>query len=122
MLFDVYCSNSYTAKYLWDELDMKYNTQEQRVKKYIVFKFIRYQMVENRAVAEQTHDVINLEHALADAEMKLPEKFLVMLDTRPKLFPNKKAKTEQATVYMVVGGFSDASISEATEGPSVEGQ
>ena len=35
-------------------------------------------MVEDRSVAEQTHEIINLEHALADAEMKLPEKFLVM--------------------------------------------
>ncbi|KAL0402308.1 UNVERIFIED_CONTAM: hypothetical protein Slati_4260700 [Sesamum latifolium] len=35
-------------------------------------------MVEDMSVAEQTHEIINLEHALADAEMKLPEKFLVM--------------------------------------------
>ncbi|KAK4404330.1 hypothetical protein Sango_0801600 [Sesamum angolense] len=35
-------------------------------------------MIENRSVAEQIHEIINLEHALADAEMKLPEKFLVM--------------------------------------------
>ncbi|KAK4405931.1 Retrovirus-related Pol polyprotein from transposon TNT 1-94 [Sesamum angolense] len=37
---------------------------------------MRYQMVEDRSVAEQNHEIINLEHALADAEMKLPEKFL----------------------------------------------
>ncbi|KAL0303152.1 UNVERIFIED_CONTAM: hypothetical protein Sradi_6183300 [Sesamum radiatum] len=30
------------------------------------------------SVAEQTHEIINIEHALADAEMNLPEKFLVM--------------------------------------------
>ncbi|KAL0294253.1 UNVERIFIED_CONTAM: hypothetical protein Sangu_2519100 [Sesamum angustifolium] len=35
-------------------------------------------MVEDRSVAEKTHEIINLEHALADAEMKLPEKFLIM--------------------------------------------
>ncbi|KAL0433266.1 UNVERIFIED_CONTAM: hypothetical protein Slati_2660900 [Sesamum latifolium] len=39
---------------------------------------MRYQMIEDRSVVEQTHEIINLEHALADAEMKLPEKFLVM--------------------------------------------
>ncbi|KAL0342900.1 UNVERIFIED_CONTAM: hypothetical protein Sangu_1177400 [Sesamum angustifolium] len=27
-LFDAYCSDSYTAKSLWDELDRKYNTKE----------------------------------------------------------------------------------------------
>ncbi|KAL0411695.1 UNVERIFIED_CONTAM: hypothetical protein Slati_3759200 [Sesamum latifolium] len=85
-LFNVYCSDSYTAKSLWDELDQKYNTEEQRLEKYSVFKFMRYQMVEDRSVAEQTTEIINLEHALADAEMKLPEKFLVMsiVDKLPK--------------------------------------
>ncbi|KAL0346116.1 UNVERIFIED_CONTAM: hypothetical protein Sradi_4442900 [Sesamum radiatum] len=47
-------------------------------------------MVEDRSVAEQTHEIINLEHALADAEMKLPEKFLVMsiVDKFPKSWKN----------------------------------
>ncbi|KAL0302302.1 UNVERIFIED_CONTAM: Retrovirus-related Pol polyprotein from transposon TNT 1-94 [Sesamum calycinum] len=47
-------------------------------------------MVEDRSVAEQTHEIINLEHALADVEMKLPEKFLVMsiLDKFPKSWEN----------------------------------
>ncbi|KAL0448877.1 UNVERIFIED_CONTAM: hypothetical protein Slati_1444100 [Sesamum latifolium] len=77
-LFDVYCSNSYTAKSLWDELDWKYNTEEQGLEKYSISKFMRYQMVEYRFVAEQTREITNLEHALTDAAMKLPEKFLVM--------------------------------------------
>ncbi|KAL2232001.1 UNVERIFIED_CONTAM: Retrovirus-related Pol polyprotein from transposon TNT 1-94 [Sesamum indicum] len=77
-LFDVYCFDSYTAKSLWGVLDRKYNTEEQGLEKYSVSKFMRYQMVEDRSIAEQTHEIINLEHALADAEMKLPEKFLVM--------------------------------------------
>ncbi|KAL0326149.1 UNVERIFIED_CONTAM: Retrovirus-related Pol polyprotein from transposon TNT 1-94 [Sesamum radiatum] len=162
-LFDVYCSDSYTAKSLWDELDRKYNTEEQGLEKYSVSKFMRYQMVEDRSVADQTHEIINLEHALADAEMKLPEKFLVMsiVDKFPKswenfgmtlkhqkgrlslddlmiaisieeehrnqthkipvghwakLCPNKKAKTGQAVVNMVVGGSSGASTLGATEG------
>ncbi|KAL0416922.1 UNVERIFIED_CONTAM: Retrovirus-related Pol polyprotein from transposon TNT 1-94 [Sesamum latifolium] len=139
-------------------------------------------MVEDRSVAEQTHEIINLEHALVDAEMKLPEKFLVMsimdkffkswknfgmtlkhqkgrlsLDDlmiaisieeehrnqthkmtvehqlRTNLIvgkqkvghwasfcPDKKVKTGQAAVNMVVGGSSGASTSGATEGPSLE--
>ncbi|KAL0298331.1 UNVERIFIED_CONTAM: Retrovirus-related Pol polyprotein from transposon TNT 1-94 [Sesamum radiatum] len=89
-LFDVYCSDSYTAKSLWDELDRKYNTEEQGLEKYSVSKFMRYQMVEDRSVTEQTHEIINLEHALADAEMKLPETFLVMsiVDKFPKSWKN----------------------------------
>ncbi|KAL0325237.1 UNVERIFIED_CONTAM: hypothetical protein Sradi_5093000 [Sesamum radiatum] len=77
-IFDVYCSDSYIAKSLWDELDQKYNTKEQGLKKYYVSKFMRYQMVEDKSVSEQTYEIINLKHALVDAEMKLPEKFLVM--------------------------------------------
>ncbi|KAL0427568.1 UNVERIFIED_CONTAM: Retrovirus-related Pol polyprotein from transposon TNT 1-94 [Sesamum latifolium] len=42
------------------------------------------------SVAEQTHEIINLEHALADVEMKLLEKFLVMsiMDKFPKSWEN----------------------------------
>ncbi|KAL2244236.1 UNVERIFIED_CONTAM: hypothetical protein Sindi_0541600 [Sesamum indicum] len=89
-LFDVYCSDSYTAKSLWDELDQKYNTEKQGLEKYFVSKFMRYQMVEDWSVAEQTHEIINLEHALADAEMKLPEKFLLItiVDKFPKSWKN----------------------------------
>ncbi|KAL0462893.1 UNVERIFIED_CONTAM: hypothetical protein Slati_0176900 [Sesamum latifolium] len=121
-LFDVYCSDSYTAKSLWDELDRKYNTEEQGLEKYSIFKFMRYQMVEDMSVTEETHEIINLEHALADAEMKLPEKFLVMLDIRLSFVLAKKAKTGQTVVNMIVEGSSDASTSGATEGPSLEGQ
>ncbi|KAL0296072.1 UNVERIFIED_CONTAM: hypothetical protein Sradi_6659300 [Sesamum radiatum] len=156
-----------------------------------------YQIIEDRFVAEQTHEIINLEHALADVEMKLPEKFLVMsiVDKFPKswenfgmtlkhqkgklslddlmivirikeehrnqtykmpvkhqpranlivekqevnkintklkankpcwncgqvghwvkFYPNKKAKTGQTNINMVMGGSSGASTSGATEG------
>ncbi|KAL0458800.1 UNVERIFIED_CONTAM: hypothetical protein Slati_0507200 [Sesamum latifolium] len=71
-------------------------------------------MVEDRSVAKQTHEIINLEHPLADAEMKLPKNFLV--GHWAKLCPNKKAKTGQAAVNIVVGGSSGASTSGATEG------
>ncbi|KAL0409472.1 UNVERIFIED_CONTAM: hypothetical protein Sradi_1881600 [Sesamum radiatum] len=77
-LFDIYCFDSYTAKSMWDELDGKYNTEDQRLKKYSISKFMRYQMIDDMSVAKQTHEIINLEHALAGAEMKLLVKFLIM--------------------------------------------
>ncbi|KAL0387876.1 UNVERIFIED_CONTAM: hypothetical protein Sradi_2669400 [Sesamum radiatum] len=77
-LFDVYYSDSYTAKSLWNELDQKYNIEEQGLEKYSISKFMRYHMVEDRSVTEQTHEIINLELALANGEMRFPEKFLVM--------------------------------------------
>ncbi|KAK4385902.1 hypothetical protein Sango_2714200 [Sesamum angolense] len=75
-LFDIYRSDSYTAKSLWDELDRKYNTENQGLEKYFVSMFMRYQMAEGRPVTEQTHEIINLEHALFDVEMKFPQNFL----------------------------------------------
>ncbi|KAL0431130.1 UNVERIFIED_CONTAM: hypothetical protein Sradi_0739000 [Sesamum radiatum] len=75
-------------------------------------------MVEDMSVAEQTHEIINLEHALADAEMKLPKKFLVMsiVGNWAELCPNKKVKTGQTVVNMIVGGSSGVSTLVATEG------
>ncbi|KAL0314863.1 UNVERIFIED_CONTAM: hypothetical protein Sangu_2330700 [Sesamum angustifolium] len=104
-LFDVYCSDSYTAKSLWDELDRKYNTEEQGLEKYSVSKFMRYQMVEDRSVAEQTHEIINLEHALADVENELPEKFLVMsiVDKFPKSWENCWHDTQTSEREIVSG-------------------
>ncbi|KAL0287603.1 UNVERIFIED_CONTAM: Retrovirus-related Pol polyprotein from transposon TNT 1-94 [Sesamum calycinum] len=73
-------------------------------------------MVENRPVAEQTHEVINFEHALVDAEMKLLEKFLVMSDTGPSFVLIKRSKLgKQLAVNMVVGGSSGASTLGAIE-------
>ncbi|KAK4406529.1 hypothetical protein Sango_0659400 [Sesamum angolense] len=138
---------------------------------------MRCQMVEDRFVAGQTREIINLEHALADAEMKflvmsIVEKFpkswknfgmtlkhqrgrlsledpMITINIKEehrnqthkmqvehqrrtnlivgkhkvnkvghwaKLCPNKKAKTGQAVVNMVVGGSSSASTSRATKG------
>ncbi|KAK4402469.1 hypothetical protein Sango_0987600 [Sesamum angolense] len=122
-----------------------------------------------RSLAEQTHEIINLEDALAAVEMKFPKKFLVMsiVDKFPKswenfgmtlkhkkgrlslddimivinigdehrnqthkmpvghwakLCLNKKAKTGQTAVNMVVGGSSGASTLGAIKGPSLERQ
>ncbi|KAL0402307.1 UNVERIFIED_CONTAM: hypothetical protein Slati_4260600 [Sesamum latifolium] len=104
-LFNVYCSDSYTAKSLWNELNQKHNTEEQGLEKCFISKFMRYQMVEDRSVAEQTHEIINLEHALANAEMKLPEKFLVMsiMDKFPK-FLEKFWHDTQISERKIVSG------------------
>ncbi|KAL0292593.1 UNVERIFIED_CONTAM: hypothetical protein Scaly_2582400 [Sesamum calycinum] len=50
-LFDVYCSDSYTAKSLWDELDWKYNTEEQGPRKVITGKTVS---MGNSSTAEET--------------------------------------------------------------------
>ncbi|KAL0412036.1 UNVERIFIED_CONTAM: Retrovirus-related Pol polyprotein from transposon TNT 1-94 [Sesamum latifolium] len=181
--FDVYCSDSYTAKSLWDELDRKYNTEEQGLEKYSVFKFMWYQMVElpekflvisivnkfskswenfgmtlkhqkGRLSLDDLMIAISIEEEHRNQTHKMPVEHqpranLIVgkqkvnkvnsnskaidkgktKNKKPKankpcwncgqvghwakLCPNKKAKTGQATVNMVVGG---ASTSGATEG------
>ncbi|KAL0315344.1 UNVERIFIED_CONTAM: hypothetical protein Sradi_5412600 [Sesamum radiatum] len=58
---------------------------------------------EDRFVAEQTNEIINLEHALADAEMKLSKKFLVMsiVDNFPS--PGKISAEYQPRANLIVG-------------------
>ncbi|KAK4389561.1 Retrovirus-related Pol polyprotein from transposon TNT 1-94 [Sesamum angolense] len=180
-LFDVYCSDSYTAKSLWIELDREYNTEEQGLEKYSVSKFMRYQMVEDSGQISQIlgkfwHDTqtskgrlslddlmiaisIEEEHRnqtircqlsinqvnlivgkqrvnKINSNSKAINKGKTTKNKKPKankpcwncgqvghwakLCPNKKAKTGQTVVNMVVGGSSGASTSGAMEGPSLE--
>ena len=43
LLFDVYSSSTFvTTRALWEELDHKYNTEDQGLKKYFVGKFIKF--------------------------------------------------------------------------------
>ncbi|KAL0360460.1 UNVERIFIED_CONTAM: Retrovirus-related Pol polyprotein from transposon TNT 1-94 [Sesamum radiatum] len=64
---------------------------------------MRYQMVEDRSVAEQTHEIINLEHALADAEMKLPEKFLVIIEEEHRNQTHKMPVEHHPRANLIVG-------------------
>ncbi|KAK4392635.1 hypothetical protein Sango_2041300 [Sesamum angolense] len=152
-VFDVYCSDSYTAKSLWDELDRKYNTEEQGLEKYSVSKFMRKgDCLDDLMIAisieeehrNQTHKM-PVEHQpranlivgkqrvnKINSNSKAINKGKTTKNKKPKankpcwncgqvghwakLCPNKKAKTGQAVVNMVVGGSSGASTSGATEG------
>ncbi|CAH9085269.1 unnamed protein product [Cuscuta europaea] len=78
MLFDVYCTLHGTAKDLWGELDRKYNTDDHGLEKYIVSKFLRFDMKEGKSVLEQTQEFELILHSLCEAGMELPEKFKVM--------------------------------------------
>ncbi|KAL0309014.1 UNVERIFIED_CONTAM: hypothetical protein Sradi_5843700 [Sesamum radiatum] len=179
-LFDVYCSDSYTAKFLWDKLDRKYNTEEQGLKKYYVSNFMRYQMVEDRSWTNFPNPGKNfgmtLKHqkgrlslddlmiAISIEEEHRNQTHKIPVEHRPranlivgnqrvnkinsnskainkgkttknkkskankpcwncgqvghwaKLYPNKKAKTGQTVVNMVVGGSSGASTSGVMKG------
>ena len=77
-LFDVYSSDSYTAKLLWEKLDQTHNTDSQGLKKYSVARFHEFKLVDSKSMTEQVHEFEMLVHALKESGMDLPEKFQVM--------------------------------------------
>ena len=52
ILFDVYSSDSYTAKTLWEKLDQTYNTDSQGLEKYVVAKFLHFKLADTKSMTE----------------------------------------------------------------------
>ncbi|KAL8093519.1 hypothetical protein AgCh_035404 [Apium graveolens] len=55
-LFDVYSSDAYTAKVLWDKLDQTHNTDSQGFEKYYVARFLDFKLVDGKSMTEQVHE------------------------------------------------------------------
>jgi len=77
-LFDVYSSDAYSAKLLWEKLDQTHNTDSQGLEKYSVARFLEFKLVDNKSMTEQVHEFEMIVHALKESGMNLPEKFKVM--------------------------------------------
>ena len=77
-LFDVYSSDAYTAKVLWDKLDQTHNTDSQGFEKYSVARFLDFKLVDGKSMTEQVHEFEMLVHDLGESGMVLLEKFRVM--------------------------------------------
>ncbi|KAL8114715.1 hypothetical protein AgCh_021546 [Apium graveolens] len=77
-LFDVYSSDAYTAKVLWDKPDQTHNTDSQGLEKYSVARFFDFKLVDGKFMTEQVHQFEMLVHALGESDMVLPKKFRVM--------------------------------------------
>jgi len=77
-LFDVYSSDAYTAKVLWDKLDQTHNTDSQGFEKYSVARFLDFKLVDGKSMTEQVHKFEMLVHDLGESGMVLLEKFRVI--------------------------------------------
>ncbi|WMV33700.1 hypothetical protein MTR67_027085 [Solanum verrucosum] len=55
-LYNVY-SNVKTSKELWDALEKKYKTEDARMKKFIVAKFLDYKMIDSKTVVTQVQEL-----------------------------------------------------------------
>ncbi|KAL8131165.1 hypothetical protein AgCh_007188 [Apium graveolens] len=51
-LLDVYSSDAYTAKVLWDKLDKTHNTDFQGIEKYFVARFLNFKLVDGKSMTE----------------------------------------------------------------------
>ncbi|XP_019226930.1 PREDICTED: uncharacterized protein LOC109208298 [Nicotiana attenuata] len=58
-LFDLFI-NYKSAKVIWDSLEKKYGADDAGKKKYVVGKWIKFQMVNDKPIMEQVHEYENL--------------------------------------------------------------
>lgn len=66
-------------KKVWDALQKKYETKEARSKKYVVSKYLRYQMTNDRSVEVQSHEIQKIAHKIISESMKLDNQFQVAI-------------------------------------------
>ncbi|KFK25531.1 hypothetical protein AALP_AA8G127200 [Arabis alpina] len=86
-LFNVF-SNAATSKELWDFLDKKYRSEDDRSQKNVVAKFENYKMMDSRPLMEQVDEVHNLLHEIHAEGMRLCETYQVacMIEKLPPGF------------------------------------
>ncbi|KAJ9547349.1 LOW QUALITY PROTEIN: hypothetical protein OSB04_019892 [Centaurea solstitialis] len=63
-LFDIY-SPITDPRELWKALEQKYKTHEEGTNKYLVFKYLEFQMVDDKPIMEQVHVLVNKLNALS---------------------------------------------------------
>ncbi|KAK2391773.1 CBL-interacting serine/threonine-protein kinase [Trifolium repens] len=97
-LYDYY-STYKTAKEVWEALKKKYDTEEAGVKKYAVSRYLKYQMVDERSVEAQSHELQKIAHEIITEGMPLDEQFqiAVMIDKLPPGWKNFKNQLRHKT-------------------------
>ncbi|XP_074266195.1 uncharacterized protein LOC141588662 [Silene latifolia] len=71
-IFDLFTNNKY-AKSIWETLEKKYGADDAGKKKYVVGKWINFQMVEVRPIMDQVHEYENLVADILSEGMKMCE-------------------------------------------------
>ncbi|XP_075088212.1 uncharacterized protein LOC142170251 [Nicotiana tabacum] len=71
-LFDLFI-NFKSAKIIWDSLEKKYGVDDAGKKKYVVRKWIKFQMVDDKPIMEQVHEYENLAVDVLNEVMEMCE-------------------------------------------------
>ena len=75
-LYNVYYAIK-TAKEIWESLDRKYKTEDARVKKFMVGRFLDFKMVDSKTVISQVQEIQVILHEIQAEGMVLSETFQV---------------------------------------------
>ncbi|KAI3767273.1 hypothetical protein L2E82_17365 [Cichorium intybus] len=75
-LYDLYAPIT-DPRELWKALELKYKAHEEGTNKYLVSKYLEYQMVDDRSIMEQVHELQVLVNKLTTLSIALPELFQV---------------------------------------------
>nr|XP_012574804.1 uncharacterized protein LOC105852727 [Cicer arietinum] len=98
-LYDYYNSDNKTAKQVWNALKKKYDTEEAGVKKYVVSCFLKYQMIDDKSVEAQSHEIQKIAHEIISKGMSLDEQFqiVVIIDKLPPAWEDFKNSLKHKT-------------------------
>lgn len=75
-LYDYY-SNFKTAKQVWEALQKKYDIEEAGAKKYVDSRYLNYNMVDERSVEAQSHEIQNIAHEIITEGIPIDEQFQI---------------------------------------------
>ncbi|XP_050875184.1 uncharacterized protein LOC127078801 [Lathyrus oleraceus] len=75
-LYDYY-SNFKTTKQVWEALQKKYDIEEACAKKYVVSRYLNYNMVDERSVEAQSHEIQKISHEIITEGMPIDEQFQI---------------------------------------------
>ena len=83
-LYDYYNSDK-SACEIWEALQKKYDTEEAGTKKYAVSRYLKYQMLDDKPVEAQSHELQKIAHEIISEGMTLDEQFqvAVLIDKLP---------------------------------------
>ncbi|KAM0046470.1 hypothetical protein Hdeb2414_s0009g00316711 [Helianthus debilis subsp. tardiflorus] len=87
-LYDLYAPVK-SARELWKALEDKYKAHEEGTNKYLISKYLDFQMVDDKSILEQVHELQVLVNKLTALSIPLPEIFQVGVIIA-KLSPNWK--------------------------------